>query len=156
MHAVLFDVDGVLIDSGSAHDRVWKGWARLRALDPDDVFAVTQGKRRVDTLRTLVPERSEKEENRVLDQLMAAEESSICAYPGVRDLLRALPAERWAVVTSSRGEATVNRFRAQDLPVPAVRVCAEGTCPRVVDTSEPGPGRGWVGGIFYGDEGLLA
>ncbi|MFZ4139070.1 transposase, partial [Streptomyces koyangensis] len=31
-----------------------------------------------------------------------------------------------------------------------------GTCPRVVDTSEPGPGRGRVGGIFYGDEGLLA
>ncbi|MEU3050038.1 hypothetical protein ABZ705_26610, partial [Streptomyces sp. NPDC006984] len=32
----------------------------------------------------------------------------------------------------------------------------DGPCPRVVDTFEPGPGRGRVGGIFYGDEGLLA
>ncbi|MEU4954679.1 hypothetical protein AB0G57_36355, partial [Streptomyces lavendulae] len=32
----------------------------------------------------------------------------------------------------------------------------DGACPRVVDTSDPGPGRGRVGGIFYGDEGLLA
>ncbi|MGW9425904.1 hypothetical protein ACWGSU_31895, partial [Streptomyces koyangensis] len=40
-------------------------------------------------------------------------------------------------------------YQAEQVPVP-------GTCPRVVDTSEPGPGRGRVGGIFYGDEGLLA
>jgi RNA-directed DNA polymerase len=37
-----------------------------------------------------------------------------------------------------------------------VRYCDDGTCPRVVDTSEPGPGRGRGGGISYGDEGLLA
>ncbi|MGW2652014.1 hypothetical protein ACWC2T_46005, partial [Streptomyces sp. NPDC001393] len=38
----------------------------------------------------------------------------------------------------------------------SMRAKREGTCPRVVDTSDPGPGGGRVGGIFYGDEGLLA
>ncbi|MEU4955530.1 hypothetical protein ACFZAS_41835, partial [Streptomyces lavendulae] len=46
------------------------------------------------------------------------------------------------------------RDRFIDLATSARR--EQGACPRVVDTSDPGPGRGRVGGIFYGDEGLLA
>ncbi|MGW1674559.1 HAD-IA family hydrolase [Streptomyces sp. NPDC002324] len=125
MEAILFDVDGVLIDSGAAHERVWKAWAERRELDPDHVFAVTQGKRRVDTLRALAPHRSEDEENELLNALMAKEEASIRAYSGVSALLRDLAPDRWAVVTSSRGDAIVRRFEAEGLPVPAVRICAE-------------------------------
>lgn len=123
--SVLFDVDGVLVDSADAHRRVWEGWARRRGLDPRAVHAATQGRRRIDTLRLLVPERPVEDENRLLDELMAAEEPRITAYPGAADLLRSLPASAWAVVTSSRAAATVSRLRTLGLPVPSVRICAE-------------------------------
>ena len=43
--AVLFDVDGVLLDSTAAHRRVWDAWAGLRGLDPEIVWPLTVGRR---------------------------------------------------------------------------------------------------------------
>ncbi|MFI6491909.1 HAD family hydrolase [Streptomyces sp. NPDC050564] len=122
---VLFDVDGVLIDTADAHARVWRAWARLRGLDPETVWRVTQGKRRTDILRLVAPALDPAEEHRVLDRLMAAEEPGFRAFDGAAALLRALPSHRWAVVTSSRATPTAARLARTGLPVPAVRVCAE-------------------------------
>jgi sugar-phosphatase len=122
--AVLFDVDGVLIDSGAAHTRVWQAWAGLRGLDPEDVHRVTQGRRRLDTLRIVAPGLDPATENRVLDRLMAAEEARLRPFPDAARVLRALTVP-WAVVTSSRREATRSRLERLGLPVPRVRVCAE-------------------------------
>jgi sugar-phosphatase len=132
---ILFDFDGVLVDSGDAHRRVWEGWAKLRGLDPAMVFATTQGKRRIDTLRALTPDRPLAEENQLLDELMAAEEPHIRAYPGASELLRSLLPQQWAVVTSSRRNAVVSRLTACGLPLPAVRICAED-----VSHGKPAPG----------------
>ncbi len=122
--AVLFDVDGVLIDSGAVHGRVWDAWARLRGLDPEYVRQVTQGRRRADTLRIVAPRLDAAEQHRALDAFMAREEPDMRAYEGAGELLRALPLP-WAVVTSSDGASTRRRLAALGLPVPAVRVCAE-------------------------------
>lgn len=131
--AVLFDVDGVLIDSGAAHTRVWDAWARLRGLDPEYVRQITQGRRRLDTLRIVCPGLDLAEENRALDRLMATEESSMRPFDDVADVLRSLTLP-WAVVTSSRGEATRSRMERLGLPVPEVRICAED-----VDRGKPAP-----------------
>ena len=125
MAAVLFDVDGVLIDTADAHGRVWRAWARLRGLDPEEVWAATQGRRRSDTLRLLAPGRDPAGEHQVLDRLMAAEEPGFRAFDGAAELLRSLPPLRWAVVTSSRAHATEARLARTGLPVPGVRICAE-------------------------------
>ncbi|WP_235031885.1 HAD-IA family hydrolase [Actinacidiphila yanglinensis] len=122
--AVLFDVDGVLIDSGAAHNRVWSAWAGLRRLDPAYVRQAAQGRRRLDTLRLVAPDLDIAEEHRALDELMAAEEVHLRAYPDAARVLGALRT-RWAVVTSSRREATRPRMERLGLPVPEVRICAE-------------------------------
>lgn len=121
--AVLFDVDGVLIDSGAVHGRVWDAWARLRGLDPEYVRQVTQGRRWADTLRIVAPHLDAAEQHRALDAFMAREEPGMRAYEGA-ELLRALTLP-WAVVTSSDGASTRRRLAALGLPVPEVRVCAE-------------------------------
>ncbi|MER6523066.1 MULTISPECIES: HAD-IA family hydrolase [unclassified Streptomyces] len=133
LHAALFDVDGVLINSGAAHNRVWTSWAILRGLDPKYVRQVTQGKRRLDTLRIVGPDLDVAEENRVLDRLMATEEEAMRPYPDAADVLHALTMP-WAVVTSSRREATRLRMERLGLPVPRVRVCAED-----VQSGKPSP-----------------
>ncbi|WNZ08902.1 HAD-IA family hydrolase [Streptomyces sp. 11x1] len=122
---VLFDVDGVLLDTADAHGRVWQAWARERGLDPEAVWQATQGRRRADILRSLAPERDPAGEHQALDRLMAAEEPGIRAFDGAAGLLRALPPGRWAVVTSSRAEPTAARLARTGLVVPEVRVCAE-------------------------------
>ncbi|MGW6976387.1 HAD-IA family hydrolase [Streptomyces sp. NPDC054952] len=133
LHAALFDVDGVLINSGAAHNRVWTSWAILRGLDPKYVRQVTQGKRRLDTLRIVGPDLDVAEENRVLDRLMATEEEAMRPYPDAADVLYALTLP-WAVVTSSRREATRLRMERLGLPLPRVRVCAED-----VQSGKPSP-----------------
>ncbi|WP_330307099.1 MULTISPECIES: HAD-IA family hydrolase [unclassified Streptomyces] len=122
---VLFDVDGVLIDTADAHGRVWRAWARLHGLDPEAVWRATQGRRRTDTLRRVAPDLDPVEEHRVLDRLMAAEEPGFRAFDGAAPLLHALPPHLWAVVTSSRATPTAARLARTGLPVPQVRVCAE-------------------------------
>lgn len=121
--AVLFDVDGVLLDSGAAHREVWQGWARHHGLDPEAVHAATQGRRRADILRLLAPEQSPEAENQLLNGLMAERESGITAYAGAAHLLERL--QKRALVTSSRGEAVLARFHRLGLPAPEVRICAE-------------------------------
>ncbi|MFE6482789.1 HAD family hydrolase [Streptomyces sp. NPDC057757] len=123
--AVLFDVDGVLIDTADAHGRVWRAWARGHGLDPETVWRATQGRRRTDILRLLVPGRDPAGEHLALDRLMAAEEPGFRAFDGARTLLRSLPPHRWAVVTSGRARPTEARLARTGLPVPGVRVCAE-------------------------------
>lgn len=131
--AVLFDVDGVLIDSGASHARVWEAWASLRGLDEEYVREVTQGRRRVDILRIVAPGLDVAEENRTLDRLTAAEEVTMRPYPDAAAVLRALTLP-WAVVTSSRREATRRRMARLGLPVPDVRICAED-----VEEGKPAP-----------------
>ncbi|MEU4955266.1 hypothetical protein ACFYN3_40845, partial [Streptomyces lavendulae] len=74
---------------------------------------------------------------------------------------RRLGREEWQTLTEALdnpdGDALYRDQLARADERAAQRRAAErGACPRVVDTSDPGPGRGRVGGIFYGDEGLLA
>ncbi|MFF0117507.1 hypothetical protein ACFYSG_33815, partial [Streptomyces prasinus] len=65
-------------------------------------------------------------------------------------------AQRMARTLPARLVEKSGRGRRFDVEVVSEPFTAGGTCPRVVDTSDTGPGRGRAGGIFYGDEGLLA
>ncbi|WP_257573220.1 hypothetical protein [Streptomyces sp. JJ66] len=53
--ALLFDVDGVLLDSAAAHRRVWDAWALSHGLEPDVVWPLTFGRRPEDTVLDAAP-----------------------------------------------------------------------------------------------------
>lgn len=125
MVAVLFDVDGVLIDSLDVHRDVWRTWAEVHGLDSEAVWGATFGRRPEDTMALVAPELDPIVERRALDRLLNSREADIETFPGARGLLARLGSTPWAVVTSGSRDVTMKRFRRLGLPLPVVGVCGE-------------------------------
>jgi sugar-phosphatase len=123
--ALLFDCDGVLVDSRASVERAWRRWAAEQGLDGEAVVAIAHGRRTEDTLRELgVTEDLAAEVDR-LESAEVADASDVSAYPEAAALLPALPPEAWAVVTSGTRALATARLAAGGLPLPAVLVTAD-------------------------------
>lgn len=124
-HAVLFDCDGVLVDSGPSVTSAWDRWARALELDPDAVNMVAHGRRSEETVALLVPEPRRTAELARIDRYELEDAGGIRALDGAGALVSSIPGQGWAVVTSGRGELARARLRAAGLPCPDVIVTAD-------------------------------
>jgi mannitol-1-/sugar-/sorbitol-6-phosphatase len=115
---MLFDMDGVLLDSTLAVARVWRQWARERGFDPEHVSHIAQGRPSLTTIRELLPGSDHAAENRIVEQREMDDLEGVVPCDGARELLASLPAERWALVTSSTRPLAQVRLRAGGLAVP--------------------------------------
>jgi len=115
---VLFDLDGVLIDSTPAVARVWRRWAEEHGFDPEEVIHRAHGRPSIDTLRELVPHADHEAENLEVERREMEDLEGVVALPGVLDLLKVLPPERWTIVTSGTRPLAETRIRAAGLPLP--------------------------------------
>lgn len=119
--AVLFDVDGVLLDSIDAYRRAWRAWGAEHQIGEDAIWAVAHGRRPVDIIRLSAPQLEERAGLRRFEALIAAEYGRVPAMPGARDLLGGLSVA-WAVVTSGSQGLVDRAFGRLELPVPRVGV----------------------------------
>lgn len=126
VRAIVFDKDGVLLDTMPMIREAWADWARDRGLDPEQVLADIH-MTGFELLKRFVPEADPAAEFRWIGARQAASEREIVAYPGAADLLRSLPKDRWAVVTSARREVSLRHLDIGGLPIPDVLVAAEDT-----------------------------
>jgi sugar-phosphatase len=131
---VLFDMDGVLVDSTPAVARVWSVWARKHRLDPETVVKIAHGRPSISTIRELLPHNDHEAEDREVERLEIEDVEGIVALPGAAELLGALLANRYAIVTSATRALAEVRLRAAGLPVPANLVTA-----RDVQRGKPNP-----------------
>jgi mannitol-1-/sugar-/sorbitol-6-phosphatase len=115
---VLFDLDGVLVDSTPAVARVWAWWAREHGFDADKVVREAHGKPSIATIRELLPNADHEAENREVERREIADVEGVIPLPGTIELLRALPLERWAIVTSCTRPLASVRIDAAGLPRP--------------------------------------
>src|SRR5215831_17150908 len=97
---VLFDLDGVLVDSTPAVARVWAWWARQHGFDADKVVREAHGKPSIATIRELLPNGNHDAENREVERREIEDTDGVIPLPGTMELLRAIPPEKWAIVTS--------------------------------------------------------
>jgi mannitol-1-/sugar-/sorbitol-6-phosphatase len=116
--AILFDMDGVLIDSTPAVARVWSQWARERGFDPEKVVRLAHGRPSISTIRDLLPDADHEAENREVERREIADLEGVVPLPGAWRLLASLPPEGYAIVTSSTRKLAQARLRAAELPVP--------------------------------------
>lgn len=123
--AVLFDMDGVLVDSTPAVVRVWTLWARKHGLPPEEVVRQAHGRPSLATIRELLPNSPYHEaENRDVERLEIEDIADVVALPGARRLLQDIPQSRWAVVTSATRALAEVRLSAAGLPTPQHLVTA--------------------------------
>jgi HAD superfamily hydrolase (TIGR01509 family) len=123
--AVLSDLDGVLVDSGAAIERTWRGFAARNGLDPDHVVAASHGRRSVDLIRLVAPHLDAEAEAARVEREEIESAPGLRPLPGARELVESMPAGRFAIVTSGTRALAVARLRAAGLPVPDVLVTAE-------------------------------
>ncbi|RVC59099.1 HAD family hydrolase, partial [Mesorhizobium sp. M4B.F.Ca.ET.088.02.2.1] len=124
--AFLFDMDGTVINSIAAAERVWTDWAQRQGLDVAAFLPTIHGKRAVETIAGLMlPGIDPVLEADALLKAEAADLEGIVPIAGAVAFLSSLPPERWAIATSAPRELALLRMEAAGIPVPAVIVAAE-------------------------------
>jgi len=115
---LLFDLDGVLVDSTPAVARVWTIWARKHGFDPEETVRKAHGRPSLATIRELLPNADHQQENALVERMEIEDVSDVVPLPGTLELLGSLPAERWTVVTSCTRALALVRLQVAGLPVP--------------------------------------
>ena len=116
--AILFDLDGVLIDSTPAVERVWRRWALEHAFDPETVVRLAHGRPSRTTIRDLLPNSNIDAEDREVERREMEDIEGVVLLPGALRLLNSLPLERWTIATSCTRPLAEVRLRAAGLPIP--------------------------------------
>ncbi len=126
----LFDLDGTLIDSLPASEKIWTEWAITHHVVPDDVLHYIHGRQAIESLRYFLRGKSDEEihyEWLELERKECAEVESITALPGALDILNFLGQHQipWAIVTSGTPKLARARHAAAQLPMPNLFITAE-------------------------------
>jgi sugar-phosphatase len=124
-NAVIFDLDGVLVDSTTVVERTWRRWAKVHSLDFEAIMHLAHGRRAVETIRIMAPYLDAEAEAARLAAEEARETNGLVRIEGAIQLVRSLPEGRWAVATSGTREIAATRLAYAGLPMPAVLVTAD-------------------------------
>jgi len=123
--AILFDLDGVLVDSTRSVARQWRLWAEENNIDPEKVLAIAHGRRTIEVVQILAPHLDAKAEESRIEKREADDIDGVAVMPGAAELLKSIPDGRWCVVTSGTRYLATSRLRFAQLPIPRVLVAAD-------------------------------
>jgi sugar-phosphatase len=125
VRAVLFDLDGVLVESREATERVWMRWARANGIGEEELRSAMHGVRSVEVVRALRPELDADTVSLEIEEAQAVDVAGLRAIRGAAEALAALSEDRVAVVTSATRALAAARLGAVGIVPPAVMVNAE-------------------------------
>lgn len=123
--AILFDLDGVLVNSNAAVERHWRDWAAAHGLDAEAILKMSHGRPAIETVQLVAPHLVAEDEAKILSQQEVEDLAGVIEVEGVANLLASLPNDRWAVVTSGTWAIATTRLQHVGLPIPQVLVTAD-------------------------------
>ena len=122
--AVLFDLDGVLVESRESTERAWLAWASNNGIDEGELRSAMHGVRSAEVVRALRPDLDAAAESDEIERRQAEDTEGLRAIPGAVAALRALKSDRVAVVTSGTRPLALARLAAVGIEPPEVIVFA--------------------------------
>jgi sugar-phosphatase len=122
--AILFDLDGVLLDSTRVVGAQYTRWALENGLDPTVVMHAAHGVRTIEVIQRVAPHLDAEAETRKIEQREAAADE-VVRMPGAVELVNSIPKGRWCVVTSGTRFLATTRMRRFGVPVPEILVTAD-------------------------------
>ncbi len=122
---VLFDLDGVLVDSTAVVVRTWHSWAEKRGFDAERIVEFAHGRKAAETIRTVAPHLDPDAEVAELERAEAENLDGVLEVGGARELLSSLPPDGWTVVTSGTRSLARGRLERLGLPLPERFVSAD-------------------------------
>lgn len=124
--AFLFDMDGTVLNSIAAAERIWAAWALRHGVDVDSFLPTIHGVRAIDTINRLaLPGVDAEAEAAFITEAEIEDVEGIIEVPGAADFLKSLPANQWAIVTSAPKALALRRMAAAGIAQPLVMVTAE-------------------------------
>ena len=132
--AIIFDLDGVLVNSIAVVEKSWSIWAEEQGLSADAILKVAHGRRTAEILQTVAPH---LDMNREIEHFVEIEQrllNEVSEIPGAAEFVRSLPRDRWAIGTSGERAVALGRLRKFAFPVPDVLVASED-----VENGKPNP-----------------
>lgn len=125
--AVLFDMDGTLLDSTACIEGIWRRWAARRSIDAEYLLQHIHGLRSVETIARVAPHLDIEAEVAELEEEEIRTLHGITRISGAAELLAAIDArgQRWGVVTSAPRKLAMAKIATVELPEPKLLICAE-------------------------------
>lgn len=122
--AILFDLDGVLLDSTRVVAAQYTSWALENGLDPTVVMHAAHGVRTIEVIQRVAPHLDAEAETRKIEQREAVA-GEVVRMPGAVELVNSIPEGRWCVVTSGTRFLATTRMRRFGVPIPEILVTAD-------------------------------
>lgn len=132
--AIIFDLDGVLVDSAEVVENYWREWAVKHQLPPERVIKTAHGRRTVDAITELLPHTDAQKEAEKIAHEEGTQTDGLKIFEGAKELLESLPEGSWAVATSGTKSTALTRLNFAGIPIPKILITAED-----VDTGKPDP-----------------
>ena len=123
---LLFDLDGVLVDSTPAVARVWSKWALAHGFDPEETVRKAHGRPSLTTIKELLPNSADPiAENEIVLRGEIEDTDGVVPLAGVCDFLASIPSDRWALVTSCSKPLAHVRLKAAGIPIPKKMITSD-------------------------------
>ncbi len=123
--AILFDMDGTLVNSHAVVDRAWRRWSDRYNLPLEEIMAVQQGRPNREVLREFAPHLDLDQEAAEFLKYEEEDVGGVIPIPGAVEAVRAAAQGPWAIVTSANRSLAEIRLRVTGLLIPETFITSD-------------------------------